>query len=243
MPTGAAGEDEYLLRAAENALGFGTEEAGLQALGSTGHFEGVGQRIGLLEDFLLHVVIVGTQLDGVGRELGFDHRTLDGSAIDTGNAMAGTGDLGAVAVVEIDHAAGNLQQGGRIRGGIGAVIGETEQQRRAFTCDDDAAGVVFAHDGQRVGALQFGKRRADGIEEIGNGLQLPFDEVRDDFGVGIGSEDIAFGLQCIAQGFMVFNDAVMHDGEAAGDVRVGITLRGNAVCGPAGVGNASAAGG
>ena len=140
--------------------------------GSPGHFEGVGQRVRLLEDFLLHVVVVGSQFDGVGRELRFDHRTLDGRAIDTGDAMGGAGDLGAVAVVEIDHAAGHLQQGGSIRGGIDTVIGETEQQRRAFAGDDDATGVVFTHDGQRVGALQFGKRRADGIEQIGNGLLL-----------------------------------------------------------------------
>ena len=65
---------------------FGTEEAGLQALAAAGHFEGVGQRVRLLEDFLLHVVVVGSQFDGVGRELRFDHRTLDGRAIDTGDA-------------------------------------------------------------------------------------------------------------------------------------------------------------
>ena len=65
------------------------------------------------------------------------------------------------------------------------------------------------------------------MDKVGNALR-----------VGIRGEYIALCGEFAAQGFVVFDNAVVHDGNAAGDVRVGIALGGHAVRRPAGVGNA-----
>src|SRR5690606_13306366 len=65
--------------------------------------------------------------------------------------------------------------------------------------------------------------------------------VGDHFGVGLGGEHIALGLQLAAQHFVVFDNAVVYHGNVAGDVRVRVGFRRFAVGGPTGVGNTGAA--
>ena len=58
-----------------------------------------------------------------------------------------------------------------------------------------------------------------------------------------GGELDAVALQTLAQRTMIFDDAVVHQGQAlAGDVRMGVALAGRAVGRPAGVGDAAATG-
>ena len=54
---------------ASKIAGFGAENAGLDGLAAADDFQRVGQRFRLLEDFLLHVVLVVAELDGGGRQL------------------------------------------------------------------------------------------------------------------------------------------------------------------------------
>src|SRR5690606_8714680 len=73
-------------------------------------------------------------------------------------------------------------------------------------------------------------------------LQL-LDQVGDDLGVGLRQEVVALGLELGAQLGVVLDDAVVHHRQrVAGDVRMGIVGIGRAVGGPAGVGDAGAAG-
>ena len=58
--------------------------------------------------------------------------------------------------------------------------------------------------------------------------------VGDDFGVGLRTEGVAEVDQARTQSFMVFDDAVVHDRNSIErDVRMGISRRRHAVCGPA----------
>src|SRR5579863_6337746 len=60
----------------------------------------------------------------------------------------------------------------------------------------------------------------------------------DHFGVGFGSEGVAQFLEARAQRFVILDDPVVHDGDAAaGDMGVGIFRGRNAVGRPAGVGD------
>ena len=63
-----------------------------------------------------------------------------------------------------------------------------------------------------------------------------------DFGVGFGLEDHALTFQRFAQFAKILDDAVMHDGDALGRMRMRIVLGGPAVGGPAGMADAGAAG-
>ena len=62
--------------------------------------------------------------------------------------------------------------------------------------------------------------------------------MRDHFGVGLGDEFGALGLQLAAQLDEILDDAVVHDGEPFGGVRMGIVLGRAAMGRPAGVADA-----
>src|ERR1700722_2030726 len=67
--------------------------------------------------------------------------------------------------------------------------------------------------------------------------------VSDHFGIGFGSEGVAQILEARAQRFVILDDPVVHDGNAAaGDVRVGVFRGRNAVSRPASVRNTYLAG-
>ena len=70
--------------------------------------------------------------------------------------------------------------------------------------------------------------------------KMLFDEVRDDFGIGLGGELVAFFDQLFLEAEIVFDDAVVHDDDFAGAIamRMGIFFGGAAVRGPAGVADA-----
>ena len=63
-------------------------------------------------------------------------------------------------------------------------------------------------------------------------------QVGNDFGVGIRGEFVTGGFKLSAQFFVVFDDAVVNNSQAIGDVRVGIALTWRTMRGPAGVGDA-----
>lgn len=120
-----------------------------------------------------------------------------------------------------------------------AVVGHAQEQRRAFAGDDDAVRVLLVDDGNDVGAHEALGGQADGLVEVQGGLLLGgLDEVGDGFGVGFRGEVVALALEIGPEGFVVFDDAVVEDGDAARDVGAGVFFTGGAVGGPAGVGNA-----
>ena len=99
-----------------------------------------------------------------------------------------------------------------------------------------------------------------GVEQVA--LVIKIDQMADDFGIRLADERVAATLQFSAQRFVVFDDAVVDDGDAMRgggvvalawsgctarrarprrEMRVCVVHGGCAVRGPAGVGNASAA--
>ena len=124
VAAGAAGEDQDGIDVLQEVGGCGAEDAGLDGLAAADDFEGVGQRFGLLEDFLLHVVLVGAEFDGGGGKLRDMHRPFDRGAVEAGDPDAGCGQLGDVAVFQIDHVAGDLEQCRGVGGGVVAAVGD-----------------------------------------------------------------------------------------------------------------------
>ena len=72
-------------------------------------------------------------------------------------------------------------------------------------------------------------------------LHLLGDEMRDHFGVGLGRELGALGLQLFAQLAEILDDAVVHDREPVGGMRMRVVLGRPAVGRPAGVADADGA--
>ena len=72
---------------------------------------------------------------------------MDQGAVEAGDPDAGCGQLGNIAVFQIDHVAGDLEQCRGIRGGVVAGVGNAKQQGRAFAGDDDLAGLLVVDAG------------------------------------------------------------------------------------------------
>ena len=94
------------------------------------------------------------------------------------------------------------------------------------------------HAGDAVGAPQVGYRRFYGLEKVAL-VELGY-KVGNDLGVGFAFEMAALLFQHGTQGAVVFDDAVVHDGDFPRAVGMGMGVRlGDAAMGrPAGVANA-----
>ena len=66
-------------------------------------------------------------------------------------------------------------------------------------------------------------------------LGFPVNQVGDNLGVGVADDGEAARLELASQLQVVFDDAVVHDRDRAGDVWVCVDLRRAAVCCPSGV--------
>ena len=97
--------------------------------------------------------------------------------------------------------------------------------------------------GIAVKARRLRRRGAPGLVASLAAVDLVFDEVGDDLGVGLGDELVALGDEGGFEGEVVFDDAVVDDDEGAGAVAVGVGVLfgGAAVGGPAGVADAEGA--
>ena len=243
MVAGAAGDDQHLAHAVEHFGAVGAEQSGLDAARGGQHFQRIGQGHRLLEDFLLHVMAVLAEFDGICRKVRLGDRPLDRRAIHPRDAVTGAGEFGAIAVVEIDDAPRHLDQRRSVGGRVMPMLGDAEQQRRTFARDDDTFGIVLAHHGDGISSLQLGDGGTHGSKQIRLAAQFERDQVRHDLGVGVRGKHVTRGLQAGAQFLVVLDDAVMHHGQAVGDVRVRVALARDAVRRPAGVGDAGRAGG
>ncbi len=160
-------------------------------------------------------------------------------AIANGNAFAG--EHGPIAVLEIDDLVGE----GRQRDGVGAhehlALADADGERAALARHDHQIIIAAEDHGDGKGALQPLQRVEGGAHGIGAGFHLPADQMRDDFGIGIAGESGAALLQLLLQLAEILDDAVMHDRDVLGHMRMRVRLGGLAVCRPAGVADAGLA--
>ena len=110
--------------------------------------------------------------------------------------------------------------------------------------------LVLAEDGDGIGAVQLRDGRLHRLEQVS--VIQAVDQVADHLGVGLAVESVALALQRGAQFFVVFDDAVVDQRDAAGlaarvlawtvaEVRMRVVNQRRAVRGPARVGNAGGA--
>ena len=126
-----------------------------------------------------------------------------------------------------------------VRGDEELAVAEADDDRRAVADGDDLFRIVGRNQHEREQAAHQQQRAAHGVLEAVV-LHLALDEVRDDFGVGLGDELVALALQLLLQIEVVLDDAVVDDDDLAGAVavRVRVLLGRPAVCRPARVADA-----
>src|SRR5690606_19520311 len=144
------------------------------------------------------------------------------------------GQPGVVALFQVDELVGDLQQCQRVGGNEALFTALTYDQRAAHAGAVQGIGLILMDHAQCVGAVQFCQGAAKGAQQVGLLLVVVGQQVGDHFGVGFRGEGVAEFGQPFAQGAVVFNDAVVDDGQPLGEVWVGVTLGGFAMGGPAG---------
>ena len=112
---GAAGQDEHALDLSKDLGRIGPEESIGDTRGLHDHLQGGRHRAGLLGHLLLHVVLVGAKCDiGIAQGASDDgplHGPLSSIAeLTTHPAIVLAGKTDSVAVLQVDHVTGDLQQ-------------------------------------------------------------------------------------------------------------------------------------
>ena len=201
----------------------------------------MADHFGLLVDLLHHEMAVVALVD---EERGGErpgHRPLDRVAVAVADGNGLARHHRPVAVLEIGDRVGK----GRQSDGIGAdehlAVAEADGERAALAGDDHQIVVAGEDHGERKRALQPPQRMVHRANRIVAGLHLAGDEMGDHFGVGVAGEHRAVRDQLVLQLAEILDDAVMHDRNEVGRMRVGIGFGRLAVRGPAGMADAGRA--
>ncbi len=91
------------------------------------------------------------------------------------------------------------------------AFADADNQRRSLSCADDAMWFVAAKHRNRIGAMQALDRLLHGVEQVARIQRV--DQMGNHFGIGLAFKCIAGGLQFCAQLVMVFDNAVVHQGD------------------------------
>ena len=240
----AARQDQHAVDLGQHLGCFGAEQVRRKALHA---FERVAQGARLLEDFLLHEVAEGAEFHGGGVGADFLHFALDDLVVCIGHGEAFAGEFHHVAFFQVGHAAGGTGHGQRVGCEERFVLANRHHQRGAGARTHHHVGVVACKHGDRISAVQALDRRTHRGEQVAARLAARVrvglvDQVRDDFGVRLRFKAVTDGLQFFTQRFVVFDDAVVHQGDGvAREMRVRVDGIRPAMRGPARVRDADGA--
>lgn len=121
-------------------------------------------------------------------------------------------------------------------------MAQADYQRATATRCNQAVWLFDADQRQAICAVQAFDRYLEGVGQIWRALEGVVNQVDDHFGVGLRNKRVAQRFELFTQGFVVFDDAVVHHCHfVAGEMRVSIGLGRCTVGSPAGVGDAQLA--
>lgn len=233
----ATGKEQQAAGVAEDFLGIGAEQDrrnGRQA------FERVTHGPGLLEDFLLHEVSVGAELHGarigvhdLNRTLGLAEVALLRALVDL--PRIGT-DVDDVALDDVHDALGDTADSHSVGCDEVFAVAQAKHHGRALTSRHDAVRLVGRNDGDGIAALELPDGRLNGLKQIA--VIAVVDQMRDDFRIRLARKLVALGLEAAADLLVIFDDAVVHQGNVViGDQWMRVANFRRAVGRPARVGD------
>src|ERR1051325_10675838 len=116
-------------------------------------------------DLLLHVVAVRAKRHRLITELRHVHRPLNRCATRVHYPITAGADLGAVAVLEVDHPPRHREERGNGGGSEVLAIADTEEERRAAARNAHRVGVARRDERERESALELADRAHGGGEK------------------------------------------------------------------------------
>ena len=206
------------------------------------HIEIVRERVTddfrLFVNFLRHEMAMVAFVDQHYRSLRLEHVAVNGFAIGVVNLGAVAVNDRAIAVLQIADRIGEGGERDRIGTDIHGVVAKTDRQRRAFAGADQQIILAGKEKGERERAAQPRQRRFHRLDRRTALFDLVADQMRDHLAVGLGRELGTLAFQLASQLAEILDDAVMHDGNHVGRVRMRVGFVRPAVRRPAGVADA-----
>src|SRR5437660_9136750 len=146
-----------------------------------------------------------------------------------------------IAIGQEEQIVGVVQNRGNISSDKVLVLAKSDHRGRAIARGHDLVGFINRNHGQGEHAAQFLNCLPHSFFE-GRVMAVPgfqeifFNQVGDDFGVGVGRKLVSFFNQLLVQENVVLDDAVVHHDHADGAItmRVSVYLGGALGGGPAG---------
>ena len=236
VPARAAGHDLDLRELAELLLGnVHLVEEHLAGIERHAGEQRVANGAGLLEDFLLHEMLVAALFghDGVPGDV--LHGALDGIAIEVHDADALRSEHGDVAVRQEKHVARVREDRGNVGRDEIFVLSQADHGRRAGARGDDFVRVRGGKNRQGIDARELAHGLSHGVLQRAAFFHVPLDEVGDNFGVGLGDELVALFFEFALQIHVILDDSVVDDDDISRAVamRMGVFFGGTAMRGPA----------
>ena len=166
-------------------------------------------------------------------------RLRDRAAEKIGELHTGLRDDCHLFVAEEHDIAGVAEDGRNVRCDEELAVAKAHDDRRAVAHGDDLFRIVGRDQHEREQPAHQQQGSPDSVLEP-IVLHLALDQVRDDFGVGLGDELVALPLQLVLQVEVILDDAVVDDDDLPGAVamRVGVLFGRASVRRPAGVADA-----
>ena len=204
--------------------------------------DGLADGLRLLHDLLGHEV-------GVAALLRRGHVPVDGAVglfhrghLVVEHVHAVGGEDGDLPVVHVGHVPGVLDDGRHVGGDEVAVLPVADDEGAVLPGGDEGVGIVGADDAEGIGALDPPQAAAHGLQHVVALVVVELQQLGHHLRVRVGGEVDALAHQVLLELQIVFDDAVVDDGDPAvlADVGVGVDVVGLPVGGPAGVADAQA---
>ena len=239
---GAASDDVDILDAGEHLGGLRSQRVGDDPAAFDATVERIGQRARLLENLLEHEMSERTFLRGIAAPLSLVNFALHGLAVGAEDIDAVARDLRDVALFEINKALRHRQQRRHAARDEVLADAEADDERARDAADHETLRVLRIDDQQRKRTGKPGNRFLHRLRQTESLLQVVIHEMRRNLGIGFRYELVAFRLEFLLDLLVVFDDAVMNNGDTiAGQVRVGVCFRYATVGRPARMGHADQA--
>ena len=246
MVGGTAGDDVDLLDVAQIVVGKALlVEDNLAVDEAAG--QGVADGGGLFVDFLHHEGVEAVLLGGLLVPVDGERAALGRGAVEVHDLVVIGGDRDGAVLAELDGVLGVGDEGGDVRTKEHAVLPDPDDQRGVAATGDDEIRLVGVGEQDGEGTFQATQDGERGGLDVPGELALVVldgEQVGGDLGVRVRDEFDAAGLELVAQGGEVLDDAVVDDGGLAveGEVRVRVDVVRATVGGPTGVAQTGVAG-
>ena len=202
---------------------------------------GIFDGLRLFIDFLEHEVFEAAFFSRFGIPVDFKDFLGNGFAFEVRDPDIIFHDDGDFPIIHDIRLAGIAEDGRDIRGDVVFALAETDDERIILLAANDLIRFKFAHEDQRIRTAQTAQDFADRAGEIP--VVHVGAQVGDDFRIRFRLEVIPFLEEFFLQFHVVFDDAVVDDGEITFFIRMGmgVDIRRTAMSCPTGMADADRA--